>query len=696
MPFPAANSLKNFPFVKLVAALATGIISQWYFLPEIKIILFIIAFIVCTIICFSFLPETKRFHFNWLRGVSILLLFVFAGMILMWNQNIQNNKNWFDKIYKQGNSVLITLEEPPVEKANSYKALASVNAVLINNHWQPTAGHILLYIKKDSTALNLNYGSQIIFNKNLQAITNSGNPAALNYNRFCLFEGITNQIFLSKNDYIVSSSTNKNFLQQFLFSTRDAALRTMQQNIHSPKELGIAEALLIGYRNDLDKDLVQAYSDTGVVHIIAISGMHIAILYITLVWLFRFFKPSKFKKIIEPIIILAVIWMFTLIAGAAPSISRASVMFTCILVGQFLNKNGNIFNTLAASAFILLVYNPFNLWDVGFQLSYAAVLSIVIFFKPINNLLYVQNKSLRKLWQLTSVTLAAQIFALPIVIYHFHQLPLMFLIGNLIAVPLSGFILYAELALFCFSWSHFGAAFIGGVIEYSIKFMNNFIQYMDATNFSVWDSLHISLWQLIFLLAFIIALSVWILYKNKHALITSLNFAIVFFILRDINFIQHSQQQKLIVYNVPKYTAVDFISGNNCRFSGDSNVITNTLIKNFNLKQSRIKDRLSISKNVLLPQFNNTILNYNNKKVLLLNQPIAKSNTSKKIPVDIIILCGKINNSITELNFIFNCKTYIAASNMPVWKSMQWKKDCEQLHLRFNSVALQGAAVIKL
>lgn len=696
MPFHPTNALKNFPFVKLVAALAAGIITQWYFHPDIKIILCSTAFVACIIICFSFLVEAKKFRFNWLRGALLLSLFVFAGMMLTWKQNIHNNAHWFGKVYKPGNVVLITLEEPLVEKANSYKALASVDAILIDNHWKSTTGNILLYIKKDGRSINLKYGSQIIINKTLQPITNSGNPAALNYNRFCLFQGITNQVFLSKNDYISLSSTNKIFLNQFLFSTRDAALSTMQQNIHSQKELGIAEALLIGYRNDLDKDLVQAYSDTGVVHIIAISGMHIAILYATLVWLFRFFKSSKLKKILEPIIILGVIWMFTLIAGAAPSISRASVMFTCILVGQFLNKNGNIFNTLAASAFILLLYNPFNLWDVGFQLSYAAVLSIVIFFKPVNNLIYIQNKSLRKLWQLTSVTLAAQVFALPIVIYHFHQLPLMFLIGNLIAVPLSGFILYAELALFCFSWLHIAASFIGAIIEYSIKFMNDFIQYMDATDFSVWDGLHISLWQVIILFGFIIALSVWLLNKNKPAFITALNCALTFFILRDINFIQHSQQQKIVVYNVPKYTAIDFISGNDCCFSGDSIVITNALLRNFNLKQSRIKDRISINKNVFLPEFDNTLLNYNNKNILLLNQTIAKSNTSKKIRVDIIIICGKINNSIAELNSIFDCNTYIASSNVAMWKSIQWKKDCELLHLRFHSVAQQGASVVKL
>ncbi len=696
MPFHPSNSVKNFPFVKLFTAFTSGIIVQWYFHPDIKIALYFITFIFFLLTCFLLLPEAKKFNLNWLRGCCILLLFVFAGMIITWDQNIQNNNYWFGKIYKENSLVLVTLEEPPVEKANSYKALASVNAVFINNKWQSAKGNILLYIKKSNAAPLLNYGSQIIFKKTLQPIINSGNPAALNYNRFCLFQGITNQVFLSANDYIISSSTNKNFLNQFLFLTRDAALRTMQQNIHSTKELGIAEALLIGYRNDLDKDLVQAYSDTGVVHIIAISGMHIAIIYATLVWFFKFFKSSKFKRILEPILILIIIWIFTLIAGAAPSISRAAVMFTCILVAKFLNKNGNIYNTLAVSAFILLVYNPYNLWDVGFQLSYAAVLSIVIFFKPLNNLIYIQNKSLRKLWQLTSVTLAAQIFALPIVIYHFHQLPLMFLVGNLIAVPLSGFILYAELALFCFSWWQNAAAFIGWVIEYCIKFMNDFIQYLDKMNFSVWDGLHISLWQLLIMLGFIISISVWLFYKKKYAFIIALSFGNVFFILRDVSVIQHANQQKLIVYNVPQHVAIDFINGRAFNFSGDSIVIEDALLRNFNLKSSRIKDRISVKENVLLPHSDNMILTYDDRKILLLNHTIFQSNTLSKIPVDIIIVCGKINNSMRQLNDVFDCKTYIATGNIPMWKSLQWKKDCGELLLRFHSVAQQGAFTIKM
>ena len=630
MSFRAANPLKAYPFVRLFTALTTGVIVQWYFQPQLKLILYLTALNLCVLIFFLLLSDVKRFSLNWLRGCCILLLFVYAGMMLVWQQDIRNDQSWFNKTYKPGNTLLVTLEEPPVEKPKSYKATASVNAVYYNNKWQPAKGNILVYFKKGSITSPLKYGSQLIFKKPLQLIQNSGNPAALNYKRFCLFQDVTNQVFLSQYEYVVSPVKSINYLYWFLYSARDAALRTMQQNIHSKKELGIAEALLIGYRNDLDKDLVQAYSDVGVVHIIAISGMHIAIIYATLIWVFKFLKPSKFKKWFEPLTILLVIWMFTLIAGAAPSISRASVMFTCILLGNFLNRNNNIYNTLAASAFILLVYNPFNLWDVGFQLSYAAVLSIVLFFKPINNLIYVKNKLLAKLWQLTSVTLAAQLFALPVVMYHFHQLPVFFLISNLIAVPLSGFILYAELVLFCFSWWQPVAAFTGSVIEYSIKFLNAFIQYINQMAFSVWEGLHISIWQLLIMLAFIISVSVWLFYKSKPALFTSLGCIFSFFVLRDIDLINHNHQQKIIIYNIPQHTSIDFISGTNARFSGDSLVITDALLRNFNLKFSRIQDRISNNRTVIMPQLHNIILDFNGRKILMLDQLINKHAADKK------------------------------------------------------------------
>jgi competence protein ComEC len=689
-------SAKSFPFLRLLIALVAGIIIQWHYGVTLTTIIICGSLILLLLAGFCVLPASKKFMLNWLRGILILLLFVCVGMATTWRQNIQNNSNWYGKIYQPGDTVILTMQEPLAEKENSYKALAAVDQILKGGQLHTTTGNVLVYFKKDSIKPSLQYGSQIVCNKPLQQVQNSGNPAALNYNRYCLFQNITNQAFLATKDYSTFSSKKINPLQKFLFDAREWALRTLRQNIHSPKELGIAEALLIGYRNDLDKDLVQAYSDTGVVHIIAISGLHIGVIYSTLILLFSLFKSSEFKRWIEPVVILSVIWLFTSIAGAAPSVLRAAVMFTFILFGKFLNKNGNIYNTLAASAFVLLISNPFYLWDVGFQLSYAAVLSILIFFKSISGLLYFKNKFLRWIWQLCAVSLSAQVFTLPLVIYHFHQLPLLFLFSNLLAVPLSGVILFEELVLFCFSWWHVVAAIVGRVTEVCIRLMNDFIGHIDKLSFSVWDGLYVSRIQLIVMFIIVCLFSFWIFSKSAKTFIAGLLFISLFFILRDADHIHDKLQGKIIVYNVPKQSAVDFISSDNCSYAGDSVVLQDTFLKNFNLKPSRVINKVYSKTDNLLPDITNCVITVNSCKILMLTRSFHTLSPKEKIKLNVLILSQNIVQSPSELNDIFQCDYVIADSSVPIWRSAKWKKEFEQLHLRFHSVAQDGAFTLKL
>ncbi|MEP6466540.1 MAG: ComEC/Rec2 family competence protein [Parafilimonas sp.] len=688
--------VKKIPFLRITISLIAGIIFQWYLQIPLALIIvsFVIAFIL--IVVFAILPSSKKFSLAWLRGIIFLLLFFSLGMFVSWQQNMHNNTKWYANIYAPGDKLLITLQEPIVEKPNSYKALAAVSCVYKNHNWIHSTGNILVYFKKDSLKPPLHYGSEIIINSELQPIQNSGNPAGLNYKRYCLFQNITGQIFLSSKNYITLSTENINTAQKLLFSMRDWALNVLKQNIHSPKELGIAEALLIGYRNDLDKDLVQAYSNTGVVHIIAISGLHIGVIYSTLLLLFSSFRSRKIKKWIEPLTVLFVIWLFTLVAGAAPSVLRATIMFTFIIAGRFLGKNGNIYNTLAASAFVLLISNPFYLLDVGFQLSYSAVLSIVIFFKKINGLIYFKNKFLRWIWQLCAISLSAQIFTLPLVIYHFHQLPLLFLVSNLLVVPLSGVILFEELFLFFFSWWHSAAFVIGYITQICLKWMNDFVEHINKISFSVWDGLHISIIQLLTMLLAISFFSVWIFSKNSKNIIAALSFIIMFFVLRDADIMHHNAQQKIIVYNVPKQNAVDLIAGNTCKFAGDSIVLQDKFLRNFNVKPSRVTNRIFNKQDVMLPNINNYILQVNTSKILIIDKNFAVQKTNAKIAVNILILTHDFNKTPAEISNIFNCDYVVADSSIPLWKSVKWKKEFEQLHLRFFSVAQQGAFILKL
>lgn len=376
---------KKAPFIRLLISLMPGIIIQWFWQLHPIIWLFIFAGALLIVISFFYFPLFKRYRLGILNGIAILLPFTAIGALLVVHHDIRRSENWVGHYSTESHALLVTLEEPLVEKNKSFKADATARYLSENGKFIPIKGKIIIYFKKDSLLPFLEYGSQIIFKKPLQEIKNSGNPGGFDYKRYSLFHGITHQVYLKPEEFIVLPETDKSWLPEFLNNIRENVLTVLRDNIKGDKETGLAEALLIGYKDDLDKTLVQSYTNTGVVHIIAISGLHLGLIYWLLLQLLKPMQHRKYTRWLRPLIIICGLWLFSLLAGAQPSILRSAVMFTCIVAGENLTKRTSIYNNLALSAFLLLCYNPYWLWDVGFQLSYSAVLSIVVFMKPIYN-----------------------------------------------------------------------------------------------------------------------------------------------------------------------------------------------------------------------------------------------------------------------------------------------------------------------
>lgn len=686
---------KTVPMLRLLLPLIVGILLQYYFNIDWKIMTVILLAATFILLSFNFLKSAAKFKYGWLMGMSISLFFMVLGGGLSYLKNTVHDEKCILNNYKTNAEVLVTIQEPLVEKVRSFKALAKAETIL-HPSLKTVTGNILLYFKKDSTTPALHYGSKIIIHKPMQAITNSGNPAAFNYKRFCLFQAIYYQAFLTKKDYQILLSENKFFFDDWLLQTRIYVLAVLRKNITNPDALSIAEALLIGYRDDLDKDLVQAYSNTGVVHIIAISGLHIALIYGLIIFLFKPFKPSQFIKWIKPFVVLLIIWGFTFVAGAVPSILRSAVMFTFIVLGESFGKRINIYNNLAASAFTILLFNPFSLWDVGFQLSYAAVLSIVIFSKHINNWIYFKNKILKYIWELSSVTLSAQILTLPIILFYFHQFPGLFLFTNLVAVPLSGLILYIEILLLIISPFSSIAIYVGNATGLVIDWMNQFILRINNIPNATWQSLQINIPQTIFLYFILIGFAYWLMWKKINALLFALSFLLLFFVIRSFDFLQRNHQQKLIIYNVPQHKAMDLIDGRNYQFVGDSLLLQDGFLQNFHLKPSRILHRITATNQLTTINYSNGLICSSNKKIILIDDSINISVVDKKIKVDAIIISKNPKLDVTQLAQAFDCNQYIFDASNPLWKINQWKKDCENLHLRHYSIPEQGAFVMEL
>lgn len=679
------------PFLRLLIPLTVGILTGFYHYLSIQVIA--ITAITATIFLFTiyFFLSPSNYTLRWLNGLLFNGLLFCTGAILIYFQNITHNKNWIGHHLQNNQLIIVALQEPLVEKANTYKALAKAEAVMANGEWKMVRGNVLVYFKKDSTLSALQYGSQLIIQKKLQPIANSGNPGGFNYKQYCAFQDIHYQVYLQPKEYFLSEKPHKNIFTALLINLRSHVLFILRKYIPGKKETGVAEALLIGYRYDLDKDLVQAYSNTGVVHIIAISGMHLGLIYGLMLVLLKPFYKRKWIHWLKPLLIIIVLWGFTLLAGAVASILRSAVMFSFIVIGESLARRTNIYNTLAASAFCLLVYNPYFLWDVGFQLSYAAVIGIVLFMKPIYQLCYFSNKILNSIWQLNAVTLSAQILTLPMIIFYFHQFPNLFVFTNFIAVPLSGFILYGELLLLIFAKMPFANDIIGKGVSCLISQMNNTIERTNLLPFAITENIQINLLQTVIMYLAICYLARWLLLKKIKGLLISLMFMTVLVFLRGRKLLHQINQHTLVVYNIPQRKAIDVMEGDTYHFIGDTILMKKGFIWNFHLQPSRIVHGVRPVNTIPKSVITNHLIVSSRVSVLIFDKNVLLKGVMQKIPVDIIIITGSPNVNITQLAAVFDCKQYIFDSTNPLWKIRYWKRDAENLHLRHHSTSEQGA-----
>jgi competence protein ComEC len=686
---------KQSPFIRLLVPVSIGLLIEWYAVIPLTIIIVGAICFSAAIIFFRLLPMGTRFKLQPVQGICINLVLISFGLFITWQKDIRHDKNWFGNNYHQHDGLIIRMDEPLIEKAKSYKTNGYVEAIIQNDKTISCKGKLLVYFSKDFAAQQLHYGDRIFVNKNIQLIKNAGNPGEFNYEQYAIFHQTLYNVFLKEKDWSLLNKKYSKPVEGFIFSVRQYILLIIRRDIGTNKNISaVAEALLIGYTNDLDKETVQAYTNTGVVHIISLSGMHLGLLYLILIWVFNKIPIIKTRSIIKVVAILSCLWLFAFLTGASASVFRSAIVFSCLTIGNGLNKKSPVYNSLAASAFILLCYDPYFLWDIGFQLSYLAVLSIIIFQQHIYHWLYIQNKWLDKIWRLMAITLAAQILTFPICIYYFHQFPVFFLVTNLIAIPLSTIILFTEVLLLTFGWIPFAGYYIGKVICWLTGALNYFIFKIDQLPFSVINNLSLSFLSACFLYLFILFLSAWFIHVNKRFLYFSLTGLLLFVLLLNYNNWIIMRQKEMIVYNVPQHQSIDFVEGNSYHFVGDSLLLAEAELQDFHCKPSRLLLRLNKKVDSLSEVFtSDNWYQFDNKRILLIDKPFNMESPAQKINVDIIIISKSPKLSIAQLTSVFNCGQYIFDASNSLWKIDKWKKDCDELLLHYYSVPDQGAFV---
>lgn len=687
---------KKEPFFRLALLFIAGILLQFYFNFTWETILISAIFLVLLYVGFSFLPESQKFRYPHFQGLIISIFLGITAMFLTWNKDARHHTNWYGNYINDSSFLIVTINEPLVEKARSYKAVTSVESVIKDDSSESFSGKLLIYLAKDSLSETLKYGDRILLKNKLQPIKNSGNPAAFNYAQYLAFQQIYYQCYLKQQDWILLKGSHANPVRQILYATRDFVVATLNKYINGNNESALAKALLIGYRVDIDKDLVQAYSNAGVVHLIAISGLHLALIYGLLLWIALRIPFLKKKKMARLVFILFCLWFFAFLTGAPASVLRAAVMFSFISMGTLFNKIASIYNSLCISAFVLLCFDPFVLWDVGFQLSYLAVLGIVILYKYIYGWFYFRNKILNYGWSLAAVSIAAQVFTLPLCFYYFHQLPLLFLIANLIAIPLSTVALWGCVALVFVSPIPLIALYVGKLVTLFLWLMNHSVLFINELSFALWDDVSITAANTLLLYFIFIAFIYWLIKKNTMAFKIGLVGALLFTSTISYKKWELYQQKRMIVYNISSHQAIDFISKDHYFFVGDKNSLNEDQLINFHLKPARVSFMANNVRNDS-PVFKAPgIYQFYGRRIIVIDSLLSFAPLTNRINADYVIISKNPKIKIANINQAFDCKMIIFDGSNPLWKIVQWKKECKDLHLRFHSVSEQGAFVTDL
>jgi competence protein ComEC len=339
------------------------------------------------------------------------------------------------------------LEEPKLQGTH-FRVLAKVLQGQSGADWINTEGKLLLRIPRAvQERLTLDVGHQYILQARIQAIPPPSNPGAFHYAQYMQYKGIYDQAYISEEAIIELSPSQKHDLWTLSQIWQKRLVQKFLTHLHDPIAQSIASTLILGFRADLKDEVLEIFSVTGTIHILSVSGMHVVLVFWLLSKLLIIFDFLPYAKAFKAFFLIFGVWFYAFLTGCSPSVLRAAGMITLVIIALRLQKPSSIYNGIGGSALVLLAYQPGLLFDIGFQLSYLAVLSIVFVMPWLQKIWRSPFPFLKPVWSYMHLSFAAQLGSFPLAMYYFQQFPLYFLPANLwMAIP-SSFIMYVGIAL---------------------------------------------------------------------------------------------------------------------------------------------------------------------------------------------------------------------------------------------------------
>ncbi|MCF6359857.1 MAG: ComEC family competence protein [Cyclobacteriaceae bacterium] len=542
----------GFPFVRITLAFTVGIIASVFLAGYHEIAFGLIVLSCLFFIGTTFFRPAVFLNYNWLYGFVLVLFSFSSGYVRLFIESKASSNVPTQEILAYRGLVV----SQPLKKGNYHKSIVEVTWVK-DSLWKPLKYRINLYIKADS--VHHQYGDIVLVQDNPFRINSPQNPEEFNYKRYLSFLTIYQQHFTDNAALKVVSSGNGSVVLATSLKLRAYFSKLLDSNITVPKEAAIAKALLLGNKNELDDDIKNTYAASGAMHVLAVSGLHVGIIYGIIYWLFLLLPKRYRKKWLIASISIPLLWGYAFITGLSPSVLRAVTLFSIIAIGNSFNRRSNMVNLLAVSAFILLVFKPYLLMQVGFQLSYVAVLGIIFIYPQIRKTWLPTGRITIFFWDVVSISIAAQIATFPLSILYFHRFPPYFLISNLLVIPAATLIVGVGIIFFTFSYFPFITQWLGWLLGIIIGAVNYVLELIYKFPGSNWDDIYLNVsqtWVLYLLISFIY---LFIVYKKKYwAKLASFSMILFSFLIGN-RWVNNNQLTQIISYKVTKHLALDFI-----------------------------------------------------------------------------------------------------------------------------------------
>lgn len=691
------RQLRGYPFLRLLLPLIIGIaLGDYLFFHAVLLSgssLLIVFLALAALLLAAY--HSKNYSFRWMFGI-ILCIFFFGAGVLLSTLKMQHNTYTFPAkpaVYKA------VITGNPEQKERSILCPAYLTEGYTSYPF-PVKRKVLLYFATDSTVLDIRRGDELLVKAQFSLPRNNGNPDEFDYPRYLVRKGISGTGFVASGQWQAVSRTYPYTIQEYAFDCRDALLTLYRKLGFQDEEFAVLSALTIGYKEELSEDIRESFSISGASHVLALSGLHVGLILAVLLFVFRrLFGDSRLAILLRSIIIVVALWVFAFITGLSPSVVRVVTMFSLITLASISSRKVLTLQSLATAAFFMLLYNPLWLFDVGFQLSYIAVLGIVLLQPRISGLLTVHFRPLRWMWELITVSVSAQIATAPLVIFYFSRFSTHFLLTNLLVIPLVTIIIYGAMVMLALT-PFFGLQqLLASALKVLIGWLNGSVRWVEQLPYASVDNIWLYRWNVVAIYLFFLLLLYFIWKRKIKAILFSIGCVSILFAV-NWGYRKHNPSETNIAfYNIRNTPAIHCIHSNRASWlvSIDSSFnykrIGKTMSAYWNRRRLESPQPVTADYSDAHLTFKDNMLSFNGIRIGIVNDNRWYNKyTDAPFKVDYLYVCNGYTRPLEALTSLFTAQCIVLDSSLPVWRQDTFVNEC--IRLKIPCIALWKQAFI--